>query len=131
MVGKKCFFLFFLILFPSHKKRFFSCQTRPRPTHSYAHERSLSSAFIYFFKGNLFGLIAAQVGVEVKVGGLSLTRFGAAHPMAAESAVITPRAPMAPANTCAFREEKGRSIDPRTAQFLDQDPTRIINRTRR
>lgn len=32
--------------------------------------------------------------------GTALTRFGAAHPMAAESAVITPRAPMAPAKTC-------------------------------
>jgi len=29
-----------------------------------------------------------------------LTRFGAAHPIAAESAVITPRAPMAPLKTC-------------------------------
>ena len=39
---------------------------------------------------------------------LALTRFGAAHPIAAESAVITPRAPMAPPKTCTIKEgEKG------------------------
>ena len=59
------------------------------------------------------GCRGGELGAEAlrKVGlALARTKLGAAHPMAAESAVITPRAPMAPANTCTFMatRERGR-----------------------
>ena len=38
---------------------------------------------------------------------MGLTRLGAAHPIAADSAVITPSAPMAPVKTCGVDGDGG------------------------
>lgn len=51
------------------------------------------------------------------ISGMALTRFGAAHPKAADSAVITPRAPMAPAKTyMRIRERDGEREGKRTVR---------------